>query len=977
MGACGPRDRTTLCNLCMPDQFIPKSQRTVPEGAGATVGGASARKIRFSRPWIALVIFLLALTLRAGHNVNLRHQVWMHNDAYNYLFTGNLILRAIQEPSRLQGLIRAKPCRTVPDHLKLASKDLSDRLSLDGLLYPAYLALAQAVAGVGHGITMEESRLPVCICNSIVDSLNCVLVFLAGSIAFGTGVGVVAGLLIAIYPPFIVNTQQCLSEPLASFCISLWLLAMFRAIKLTGTSWRFNAVTAIFVGVSTAFVIMIKPTHVVLPVIVTVLLAVFWAYKRFNRSARNEVFASSIQPLGPRRAASFGMLALFSAALILLPATSISKAITGDWLMSAKRSPFESLALTFNASQDGWRAYPYPGDFPTNSRDMVQMAKQALLDNNAGELFLIGIKKVSRLWSGVANDYQYSVLSLGYGSQVLLHRLLLVFAFVGTVILLARTKTIWDSRRVLCGFVLLSTMMFHSIYLVFEAMPRYFTTAVPAVIILAAYGLVGAYRSALAPAHFLAPVALATGFLFLVQTSKEQCSFIAGALGEQFVWLAPSLTAAVQSFWVLGILGFCVSLLIVGPVTQRKTVMCSEAKSWISPSIKLVYAVVISVVMLVTIVSVLDKRDWTEWRCDLREGQIIKQKIPLPLTVGNQNAVLLLDCESSLLPPPISARVNGKDIVEKPVPFAQMTGNVSSIVDGLMQTEFVMNKDSRAFRQWWAIPIAAGCLKPGFDNEITVTSSSNVGATIFGDYKCDDKEDLLPSFWRFSYTKGYCSIERGDPRIMESAPSSNSARNAIKPAFFDAGHWANDLSNAWGSQTGRYRIRILGGVGAWSKTESYPTLRPLTLLSEHSVCEVVGSNPASMFPKIVEPQKLPSCLPADTRFEFSCEVRTISSSSESVISLIFGDNPGWSSPWQPRAVPITREWTRVLFSDVLPRNVVPGAKLKLVVYPYQPDLIYTNRKEAIAAKVEIRNAIVTLLPPISLAPPRMSSAILY
>lgn len=948
----------------MSDQFLP--QKKIP-----------VRKQNMARPWkplrtskviLPLLVFALAFGLRAGHNIGLKHQVWLMGDAYNYMSTGRELFRTVRDPVLLSKALEDGNAlgQTKPDHLKLASTSLKDRVSLDGLLYPSYLAMAQALSGADPDRGMEELRLPICLANSVLDALTCVFVFFAATIVFGTGVGLLSALLLSCYPSYIVSTQQCLAEPLACFFIALWLLAISCSVKLTGGSTRRDLAIFAGLGLSTGLVVIAKPTHILLPVIALCAAGLFGIVSQ----SRTAVASTNTKKLAlfSQHGVVLALTSLFMAAAVLAPVLLTTKAITGEWSFSAKRSPYENLVVSVNASQDGWRAYPYPGAFPENASQMLQVARESI-SKDFGELLSITIKKASRLFSGVANDQRYAVLLLSYDAQTFFHRALLVFAAVGTMVLLIKPVEFWSSRRALCGVLLVSVVFFHCAYLFFEAMPRYALTAVPAIVIMAAYGLISTFRSAISAPFFYVPLALVLLLLLPFQSGVDVCSTTASFLGKDWIWMAPWVVAICQTLDAAGIFLICIPILLQTMLTLKVALVTPDKApdNTRSAATALIVFGLTAMVSIVCTVCSIDRRDWKEWKCRLLPGQKIKRTFVLPqLSATSEHALILVDCSAPALPPNLHVAVNGIEIDDHPFPLAQRIDNNSSIVDGVMRCEFASGNDSRSFRQWWAIPVPVSALKQQEQNEVLITANGDV--TIFGDFEPVDSVGYMPSLWRFSYNKGYCSIEGGDPRIMERDVTEGSAQSG----FFDGKTWTSaDLSSEWGAQSGNHRVRLLVLTSPTaSKHESASegaqacSVSQLTPIGQ--ALEIAGSDPRTLLPMQQEKKFLPACADG-TRFEFSCDLRTLSASSDGAVSLSFGNSPGWSSQWQPMAVPITKDWTHVEFSDRLPQSATDGnAEIHLMVAPSQPDLIYTDRKAAVKSKIEMRNARVRLLPPIDL-----------
>src|SRR5262249_20974256 len=73
---------------------------------------------------------------------------------------------------------------------------------------------------------------------SIISAVTCVLLAGIGSHVWNKRVGVVAGILAATYPGFIINSGRCVTETMASFLLSTAVWLIVRAINSRGGRLR-------------------------------------------------------------------------------------------------------------------------------------------------------------------------------------------------------------------------------------------------------------------------------------------------------------------------------------------------------------------------------------------------------------------------------------------------------------------------------------------------------------------------------------------------------------------------------------------------------------------------------------------------------------------------------------------------------------------------------------------------------------------
>lgn len=306
-----------------------------------------------------------------------------------------------------------------------------------------------------------------------------------------------------------------------------------------------------------------------------------------------------------------------------------------------------------------------------------------------------------------------------------------------------------------------------------------------------------------------------------------------------------------------------------------------------------------------------------------------------------------------------------------------------------------MSRDLRTFRNWWIAPIQNTDLKAGA-NTITITAQSpDEHATIYGDYRRNT--EFIPSLRSFSYTKGFTTFDHRDPRVFEKQDL-----NAISTeSRLLQGAPEGDLSSAFGKQFGQYRIHLLNCSGptpanspdaapqtsssigglmglAYNSTTKQTTpvrmSEAIHILGGKDKQEVVAQNPNTFAPELSSIE-LKNGLPNGLRFFFTSKLTSHSNPHPCFINLSFegtdsdGKARAWNSQWQPIGINVVKNAAvESSFGDIIPSEVLAWKNLhcKILFSPFQPDLLFLKKKEALKASIEIADAQLTFLPPLSI-----------
>ncbi len=906
---------------------------------------------------LLVLVFVAALAIRISHVLPIEHRIWCSGDAYNYLVTGHGLLRAATDSSARDAFIKSlDEAKSAPGPLPESQK-LVDRLQIDGPVYPTYLAAALWVSGASKD-SFDQAKVGVTLCNAVVDSVSCVLLAAAATLLFNPTIGIFSGVLLALYPGAVINTQQCLSEPFAMFLTIAWLLCAFSSILKPNTGIRTLA-TNFLLGITTGALFLAKSANILLvPLLVITAAIALSRPKRTNRSNLARVLIPALTGL----------------CLTLLPWLLFNHQVTGNWSLVIDRVPGCNLLYANSIRSDGWETFPDATPWATSFIDNVTMLQRTFAEDPAAFMSL-QIRKVARMFGSVWNEFAYPILGIGYNEQTIAHRLLLLFSLAGFLRLLMSAASAPahqqptdepEIKRLACAALLFAVIAFHLIYVPFEAMPRYVLPAMPAVILFAAFGVAEAFASS--KRSQLVQLVLAATSISALCLTPAICTGTA-ALLPGLTWLGPWVSATFAAT--------CVILSIKSGLSAVTNNEQAKRKHW-----KMVSLAMAAVVTISTFVAVVSKKSWTEWQTTLTGADDVLQSLTLPKLSPRQFAgtsFIIMDITSEELAPQVSVEVNCHKSAEPPIPFAALLRNNKDILNGLFTWQAASGRESRSFRQWWCVPIKTEWLHFGQSNDIIVRASGGAPITLFGDFPREggpDKNNYLPSFFTFSHNGGYASIQRGDARVMERFHNLENAESTGPHGVELA---PGDLSPSAGIQTGVYRIRVAclkntgPGLanGAASTSESSLDSKPLTQIS---LCgsqphTVTGNDPASMFPSH-STATLPPNLRTGTRFQVSAELQNRGSSQSAYLNVLFrsSQNPKseWHAFWQPAQVDLDNKWQSLTFCDVIPDNLIDSKDIsvRLVVSPYQPELIYTNRKKALHSKVLVRNVQLTLRPPL-------------
>ncbi|MBX9692174.1 MAG: hypothetical protein K2Z81_07315, partial [Cyanobacteria bacterium] len=605
-------------------------------------------RLRKNRLVLAMAIFITALTLRIWQNSSLEHRLWYCADAGNYLRSGRALNLAFAHATSMHGFIdylQQDAKKYSGMYGAFGSDNLVDRLSIDGPIFPLYLSAVENLVGVdSQKPQYEAAAFKISIANSVLDSLTCVVLFSVGCASFGPGVGVASGIMYALYPAAIVNTQWCMSETFSAFMLVLSVWSLTRLVSRTGA----GASRLLLDGTVCGFVLGLTTlTRPVFPLLLPLVLGAVALYL-IVKNQTNAFTRGNLQRLILTTAA---MSASFLVAVA--PWLLYTQAAFGQASLGVKRLPAYNLISGNVLAGNGWTPFPSKLEFP---EDLRQSGAMILADAAAhpGEFALLECKKVARLWSGVWNDCKYSVLGIPVGVQTILHQLLLFLSFMWFATVLSRAKAGNIRGREVIGSVIAGSIIFaHALYLAFISMNRYAFTSMPFVALTA--GAMAVHVVGTQKRDRIRFVLMIAGFILVVALTDElrsATSFVAGFVPADASCLVPWLVSG------LAMIGFA----LVWGYAYR----CSPERLNTQSTAFLVAGYV--VVTLAIIGSIVGSYTWTQWSTPLTSSGV-SQRLFVPSDLGQVDpvAMLIVDLKDEAPLPRLKVELNGVHYSKTPV----------------------------------------------------------------------------------------------------------------------------------------------------------------------------------------------------------------------------------------------------------------------------------------------------------------------
>lgn len=941
--------------------------------------------------WQPILVLLLALTIRVVYNLFFfQHRICDIGDSSYYLTAGKALadlIRASWSETHLSDfLVRlCQPTTVIPGSFQsFSSTNLSDRLLLDGPIFPSYLAglflLIGAQTGAAANLALNAHSQFYAMANSVVDSVSCALLCAFASLAFGRKTGLLAGIGLALYAPSIINTQQCYGEPFAYFLLCCWALLLVLLSRSLGLSPSTNSsesklylLNCFLLALFSGLLMLAKPAFVFLPWLgIAVFLVVIAIYKGGSRRLAGINKSKLLLAL---------LIFALGLAVVLAPWLGFTRSVSGQMMLVVNRAPQYNLYIGNYLATDGWKTWPTQANIPNTMAD----AKAFVMDEfKTSPLALIGLflRKIARLTVGVWNEFQYPLGMFTIVEQNIWQGVLLLLGCLGLAAILGKNETQSSAEDSLdtpaaasvavvgennsakaLALSFAAVILFHLIYACFEPVPRYAITAMPLVMAFAAQGLLTVY-GAIAQSKGLLQRASVLLFVALVLCGFS-CLYRFVSLVPQLVWFFPVCSfeqirvfAALLwcSYFVLifVLLGQCLKL--VGASSKSSLVCLALAATLTTSSTAAFYlqdpALRECSTLLVPGGTAVDD--------NLALAAQVTKLVPYPAAelqkegLASPYSLVLIDCESSAPPPVLAVAVNGSSLPpQSALMWSELLPAEKDVPVILDLQSRAMSLDKRLLRQWWAIRIPTKYLKENDENEVTLSVPAGFASVrIFADFK-DAKSAaplLIPSLNKFSWTKGFLTYDHRDARPYEVEPLTPLISPEPKPLAVKIEQ--------------KYRVQL---ACPCLKKQEIAREHTTNLVFAHTREQVVtGADPRTF--NLSEPVSTDH-LAANMRFDFSFEVGKSKTTRPVEVALAFsGTKAGqpitWRSPWQPASIEAGPDWKKYTYSSLLPadfdqwRNITCSVSMS----PFIADQLYLHAKEAQRAQMSVRNLRVEVSP---------------
>jgi 4-amino-4-deoxy-L-arabinose transferase-like glycosyltransferase len=745
--------------------------------------------------WLT-VIFVIAAALRLWFNFATAHpSIAFSCDAAEYLRNAQTLSTLANMPegfwvkagSYLFGTASAETVSSV----RSAFSSFGD-FFISGPVFPLYLLSCYTLTGTACDIS--NWTIPVAV-QALLCSFTCNLIALIGAHCWNRRTGLIAGLMAAFYPAFILNSGRLYSESFACFllCLTVWL-------TVRGNTFSGNPPGAILLtGIGA---IALQLTRSIMFVLSLVLIPITFIQNRTRRPWL-----------------SLAIL-LSGCACIALPWLGLQQLAFGKGGLVVDRVSHYNFATGNNVDTQGWLSYPYPDYSGVDQKSFLQLAKENL-QKSPSRYFKLLLDKPLRLFKFPWNDFRTEIGPLPEYGQVFIHQTVVLLACAGLLVsFVVQSGTAPTFTQLMSRSFLVGLLLFQSVYLAFITVPRYNLTLMPLLILFAASAATTVEQT-FKGSSYKRGLWLSLCLIVLFLSQKLDLTPI-----------AVQLLGAQQAF--AGMLAVC----------ALKTVAFAAAVWAIWKAIaelsglrQLARAGTIALAILLFPAICLPLRAhgrWQEWQCPLTvKGQVANQEITLPpgslADLKQRQCYLLVNAASaSELNNGLDVQVNGEPVACTVVPNLPFLQNLSKMSQQgkhnlYLECEYIFECltfaagiSNMELRQWFLIPIPASIIAAqpaSIPLKVTLTKTNHQPTTLFGAYNTAAGLKSIPSPILYSWEKAFYGVEndRGfsDTSLDMTLPASPGPLNET------------DLSPLPGRQSGDFYVRLLAaprpssGAGAY------------------------------------------------------------------------------------------------------------------------------------------------------------------
>lgn len=700
--------------------------------------------------YTAVAIFILSLAIQLYFHFCTDHQNCANScDASEYIRDAVAMLDLVKLPASFWWQSFTYLCgHTDPTSTSQIQSTLAGlhELCQAGPIFPLFIAV---VFGLAHCTSTTAPVFAQCILSAASASLMATTV----SRAWSLSAGVIAGIILAIYPGFIVNSGRLYSE-----CFSVFLLSVVSYLIVRGFFKPLSAPLTVLGGMFLAALQMTRSLSVLLSAVA--------------------VPITLIQQRLGRRKRSFCLL-LIGFALVTLPWMALQNLAFGKANLLVDRVGHYNFFIGNNISSQGWLSFPYPDGTGIERKSPLELIRSSIGGHPLRWLVLL-CDKTARLYKFPWNDFRLAIGPVPFAVQVAMHQIVLLVAGIGIPLSFANLDQPTDAQRNSRRFLLFQLILSLP-YAMFIAVPRYNITAMPLLISFAGGGI-ALLSTALRWNRFAQLLVLAAVSLYA--TTHLSVSTLYPIIHNAKASLA--INVLLKCCVYFGLLSTILGLFMhPGRTPQQK----KDTRRIIPRQALLL---VIAIAMLAFPATCLPLRThgrWNEWSNKLQPGQTIQTSISLSQAsiaeLKSRQCYLAIDATGQEGLQSCTISVNGSPIGTPKIPGlaliqdyrqlkhtngADVYWEEEYIFDCLTQSASISND---ALRQWWfiALPSSIDSAAQAEALRIKLTNTSDSPITLYGTYSQPGEPTKIPAFNLCSWEKAFYGVENAngisDPRLDE------------------------------------------------------------------------------------------------------------------------------------------------------------------------------------------------------------------
>ncbi len=335
-------------------------------------------------------------------------------------------------------------------------------LTLTGPTYPLFLYACYALTG--NTIGQDAWFAPVA-AQCFISALTCVFIFLTGFKLWNKRTGQIAGILAAVYPGFIIGSGILFTETMACFFLAIVCWLAIEQITTPKADITENLLLGFLSNVlQLTRSMMLFAAAAILPI------------SLFQKRGKQLCIAVTAMAVG--------------IILSMAPWLLWQQARLKQCKPFVDRVGSINYYIGNNTDFQGWISEP-PPEGPRLYHASYQTLTTEAYQKNPHLWLSLQQDKPIRLFKSVWNDYRVSIGALLPEHLLLIHQLILLFAYIG-ICLASFTETSdqkHSTASVAGRWILLTIILAHLPYAFFAPVPRYNLTAISSLILFAAAGL--------------------------------------------------------------------------------------------------------------------------------------------------------------------------------------------------------------------------------------------------------------------------------------------------------------------------------------------------------------------------------------------------------------------------------------------------------------------------------------------------------